>query len=146
MTDTGLKLALKGWPEAEARVMPLRIAVFVIEQGVPEEMERDEFDPVSRHIVCETADGEVIGTGRLLPDGRIGRLAVASHWRGRGIGGRLLETLVTEAMKLDMEAVVLHAQVQAESFYLRHGFIPEGPVFDEAGIAHRLMRRVLRPA
>lgn len=126
--------------------MPLRIAVFVIEQGVPEEMERDELDPVSRHIVCETADGKVIGTGRLSPNGRIGRLAVAPGWRGQGIGGRLLALLVAEAVRLGMEELVLHAQAHAEDFYLRYGFIPEGPVFDEAGIDHRLMRRELRRA
>jgi predicted GNAT family N-acyltransferase len=107
-------------------------------------MELDEFDPVSLHAVCEL-DGGVIGTGRLLPDGHIGRLAVARDWRGSGLGGRMLETLVAEAMQRGLAAVLLHAQVQAEAFYARHGFVPEGAVFDEAGIAHRRMRRTLEP-
>lgn len=144
MVDARLKFALQAWPAAEARVMPLRIAVFVIEQGVPEELERDAFDPLSLHIVCETTDGAVIGTGRLLPDGHIGRLAVVPSWRGQGVGGRLLATLVAEAVRLGMDEVVLHAQAHAEGFYLRHGFVPEGPLFDEAGIDHRRMRRVLK--
>jgi predicted GNAT family N-acyltransferase len=38
---------------------------------------------------------------------------------------------------------ILHAQLTAEGFYLREGFKPVGGVFDEAGIAHRLMERDL---
>lgn len=139
------RLSLCDWGQAEARVMPLRIEVFVREQGVPADMELDEFDPVSLHAVCES-DGRVIGTGRLLPDGHIGRLAVAHDWRGQGVGGRILQALVAEAARRGLAEVVLHAQVQAEAFYLRHGFMAEGPVFDEAGIAHRRMRRGLSPS
>lgn len=138
-----LRLSLCDWAQAEARVMPLRIAVFVVEQGVPAEMELDEFDPISLHAACE-ADGVVIGTGRLLPDGHIGRLAVARGLRGQGVGGRMLRALVAEAQRRGLPEALLHAQVQAEAFYARHGFVPEGPVFDEAGIAHRLMRQPLR--
>jgi len=129
-------LSLCDWAQAEVRVMPLRIEVFVREQGVPADMELDEFDPVSLHAVCES-DARVIGTGRLLPDGHIGRLAVARDWRGQGVGGRMLEALVAEAARRGLAEAVLHAQVQAEAFYLRHGFVPDGPVFEEAGIAHR---------
>lgn len=139
------RLSLYDWAQAEARVMPLRIEVFVCEQGVPADMELDEFDPVSLHVVCES-DGHVIGTGRLLPDGHIGRLAVARDWRGQGVGGRMLEALLAEAARRGLDEAVLHAQVQAEAFYLRHAFMPDGPVFEEAGIPHRLMRRRLSPS
>lgn len=137
------QLSLLDWSCAEARVMPLRIAVFVEEQGVPPEMELDEFDPASLHVLCETAEGKVVGTGRLLPDGHIGRLAVARDWRGRGLGARILEALVSEAARRGLSQVLLHAQVQAEGFYVRRGFVAEGAVFDEAGIPHHLMRRKL---
>jgi len=136
-------LSLCDWAQAGARVLPLRIEVFVREQGVPEELELDEDDPVSLHAVCE-AGGRVIATGRLLPDGHVGRLAVARDWRGRGVGSRVLEALVAEAARRGLDEVVLHAQVQAEAFYLRHGFVPDGGVFEEAGLPHRRMRRALR--
>lgn len=138
-----VRLSLTGWGEAKARVLPLRIAVFVTEQGVPVELEHDEFDAVSLHVVCETPDGVVVGTGRLLPDGHIGRLAVDAAWRGRGIGGQVLQALVAEAERHGLPEAVLHAQMQAEAFYRRYGFEPEGDVFEEAGIDHRLMRRRL---
>ena len=39
--------------------------------------------------------------------------------------------------------IVLHAQRHAESFYLRAGFTPEGEPYEEAGIPHITMRKVL---
>lgn len=129
--------------QVQALVTPLRTAVFVEEQGVPVEIERDVFDAVSRHALARSGAGEVIGTGRLLPDGHIGRMAVACRWRGKGVGGLVLAALVQEAVRLNMGEVVLNAQVHAEAFYLRHGFVAEGCVFEEAGIPHRVMRRRL---
>ncbi len=142
MSD-GLELSLLDWREAEALALPLREQVFVVEQGVPLELERDEFDPVCRHALLRLADGRVVATGRLLPDGHIGRMAVAAKWRGRGLGGRVLEALVAEARRQGFEAAVLNAQVQAEPFYAAHGFAAEGEVFMDAGIPHRTMRRRL---
>lgn len=143
----GVRIEIVDWTAAQPRVMPLRMQVFVVEQGVPAEIELDEFDPLSRHPVASGAGGEVVATGRLLPDGHIGRMAVAAAWRGRGIGGRVLEALATEAVRRGLPQVVLNAQVQALAFYRRHGFVEEGEVFMEAGIPHQTMRRsCARPA
>ena len=139
-----LRLEIMDWDTAQARVMPLRMQVFVVEQGVPADIELDEFDALSRHAVALNACGEVIATGRLLPDGHIGRMAVDAGWRGCGIGARVLEALVNEAVQRGMEQVMLNAQVQALDFYRRQGFIEEGEPFMEAGIVHRAMRRCCR--
>ena len=134
-------LEICDWPDAEARVMPLRFRVFVEEQGVPAEIELDEFDPVSRHAVLTDAADRVIATGRLLPDGHIGRMAVDAAHRNQGLGSRVLLALIGEAERAGMVAVVLNAQVGALAFYVRHGFIEEGPRFMEAGIEHQAMMR-----
>ncbi len=136
-------IQLLDWARAAPLVMPLRERVFVVEQGVPAEIELDEFDPVCRHAVGRDAHGRVIATGRLLPDGHIGRMAVDAGWRGRGVGGAVLEALVLEARARGMREVVLNAQIRALDFYLRHGFSAEGEVFVEAGIDHRTMWRPL---
>jgi len=141
----GLALEILDWDAAQARVMPLRIRVFVLEQGVPADIELDAFDRLSRHAVAVNADGEVVGTGRLLPDGHIGRMAVDARSRGRGIGGAVLEALVVEAMQRGLTQVMLNAQVHALDFYRRHGFVEQGEVFMEAGIAHRAMQRDCAP-
>ena len=105
-------------------------------------MEWDGFDAQSRHVVA-IADGVPIGTGRLLPDGQIGRMAVLRQWRGQGAGSALLTGLMDIARTLGVQRVQLNAQVQALPFYLNHGFQVEGEEFEDAGIPHCRMWRSL---
>ena len=139
----GVRIEVVGWDEAEARVMPVRTGVFVVEQGVPAEIERDAFDAVCRHAIARDAGGRVVATGRLLPDGHIGRMAVRRAARGAGVGGAVLQALIAEAARRGLREVALAAQTHALDFYLRHGFEAVGEVFMEAGIPHRAMRRTV---
>jgi predicted GNAT family N-acyltransferase len=125
------------------RAAPVRVTVFVHEQGVPADLECDAFDAVSRHALALDAQGRPIGTGRLLPDGHIGRMAVLQAWRGRGVGAALLLRLLQAAREDGVQRVALNAQVRAVGFYSRYGFAPEGAEFFEAGIAHLAMVRHL---
>lgn len=118
----------------------VRETVFVHEQGVPLAMEWDELDPHCRHVIARDPAGQPIGTGRLTPQRTIGRMAVLAHWRARGVGDALLRALVEQARQLGWHEVALHAQVQAIGFYARHGFLPHGERFQEAGIEHQAMR------
>jgi predicted GNAT family N-acyltransferase len=124
----------------------VREPVFVQEQGVPVELEWDELDPQCHHVVAFDAQGQPIGTGRLTPEHKIGRMAVLADWRGRGVGDALLLALLDKARKLGWHDVSLHAQVSAIGFYARHGFLPYGERFVEAGIDHQSMRRLLDAA
>ena len=128
------------WNVDRAALRAVREQVFVREQAVPIELEWDEFDPLCQHVVAEAAS-QVIGTGRLLPDGHIGRMAVLESWRGQGVGSALLEALLQIARNRGIGRVRLHAQSRAVTFYLRHGFVAEGEEFIEAGIPHRTMWR-----
>lgn len=140
-----VRVEIARWASAEALVMPVRLAVFVVEQGVPEDIERDAFDAVSLHAIARDPAGAVVATGRLLPDGHVGRMAVVPPLRGKGVGGAVLEALVAEAVRAGLAEVALNAQVHALAFYHRHGFVEYGDVFMEAGIPHRAMRRALVP-
>lgn len=131
------------WTRARALVLPVRTAVFVVEQGVPESIERDTMDAVSRHAIARDVSGSVVATGRLLPDGHIGRMAVLAALRGAGVGAAVLQALMAEAVRQGLTEVVLNAQVHALDFYRRLGFVERGEVFLEAGIEHRTMRRSL---
>ncbi len=137
---SGIQVVMADWAVAEAQVMPVRETVFVLEQRVPIEIERDEHDAHCRHAMAVAPTGEVVGTGRLLPDGHVGRMAVLKPWRGQGVGASLLQALMKEAQKRGMSEVVLNAQVTALGFYESAGFVAQGEVFMEAGIPHREMR------
>lgn len=133
-------ITLDNWTTQRAVAEAIRHEVFVLEQAVPIELEWDEMDVTSVHALAWADDGQALGTGRLLPDGHIGRMAVKREWRGRGIGGAILQGLMKEARNRGDTEVVLNAQVQAEAFYARFGFVREGEVFMDAGIPHILMR------
>ena len=130
------------WEEARAEAGPIRFAVFVDEQKVPVEMELDEHDAVCVHVIARD-DGRAVGTGRLLPDGHIGRMAVLKTWRGKGVGAAMLKVLMAAARERGDKEVVLSAQIQALDFYRKHGFASEGPEYPDCGIPHQDMRRKL---
>ena len=128
------------WEQAQPVAGPLRFAIFVGEQNVPSGIELDDLDASCVHAVAFDVDGKAIGTGRLLPDGIIGRMAVNKEWRRRGIGAEILKALIAEARKRGHAEVVISAQLQAAEFYREQGFAAEGKVYEEAGILHQKMR------
>lgn len=133
------------WAIEGVRLAGIRRAVFVIEQLVPESEEWDDWDKAASHVVAESADGWAVGTGRLLPDGHIGRMAVLKAWRGRGVGSALLSELIALARERGHAETRLHAQTHALGFYRKHGYDPLGDEFMEAGIPHYEMRLTLSP-
>lgn len=136
----GLRLACGEWHELGAGCQLVRDEVFVGEQGVPLALEHDGQDEACAHVLVSTRDGQPVATGRLLPDGHIGRLAVRSEWRGQGVGGAVLALLIEEARERGFLEVQLNAQVSALGFYESFGFEAEGERFMEAGLAHQAMR------
>lgn len=126
--------------------MALRHRVFCQEQGVPQELERDEHDAAALHLVAVDGRGAVVGTCRLVRRGEamvLGRMAVEGSRRGLGVGARLLDAAHAEAAAAGAREVELHAQVEVRGFYARAGYAAEGPEFEEAGIAHVVMRRAV---
>ncbi len=119
----------------------IRRRVFIEEQSVPEEIELDEDDARAFHALA-TLEGRPVGCGRFVAHGdyvKIGRMAVLADLRGRGIGRAILVFLMERARERGFRRAVLHAQLTAEGFYLKSGYIPVGEVFEEAGIPHRRM-------
>jgi predicted GNAT family N-acyltransferase len=141
-----LEIIIKPWQEASQEAYLIRKKVFIQEQGVPEDMELDEFDSTSKHALAY--EGSLcIGTGRLVildsHHAQIGRMAVLSDYRNRGIGKAILKHLIALAQAEGVLTLVLHSQVSAMPFYAKLGFIAEGPIYDEAGIPHRNMMLLL---
>ena len=134
------KLQLGSWWSLKSVAGGLRDEVFVQEQGVSQELEWDEQDPLCVHAVLRNRMGLTVATGRLLPalDGvsKIGRMAVKRQLRGLKLGDQVLTALLEAARKRGDREVVLHAQCSAENFYTRQGFTRRGEVFQEADMDH----------
>ena len=146
MPAQSLVIRICNWDEARVEAHRIREQVFVHEQGVPPELEMDGQDAHCDHALAFATDGAAIGTGRLLPDGHIGRMAVLQEWRGQGVGALLLQALVEHARRRGDAKVRLNAQSAAAAFYRRYGFAVSGPEFMEAGIPHVPMQRDLNCA
>ena len=123
-------------------ICAIRYEVFVDEQKVPEELEIDGLDGEAKHVLA-FIDGLAIGTGRILSDGHIGRLAVLKKYRGQGAGKLIMKELMNWAKDMNLENVWLSSQWHAHSFYLDLGFDCFGEIYEEAGIDHIKMFRSL---
>jgi predicted GNAT family N-acyltransferase len=134
------RVELGGWDEMRGWAEPIRTTVFVDEQRVPADMEIDEWDERSVHAVAFDKSGTAVGTGRLLPDGHIGRMAVLAAARGTGVGSALLAALMDEARRRGHRQAILSAQTHAVGFYGRHGYVACGSEYMDAGIPHVDMR------
>jgi predicted GNAT family N-acyltransferase len=123
-------------------IFGIRKTVFVVEQSVPEDIELDELDPDAQHVLA-FIDGAPVGTGRITSQGRIGRMAVLSEYRGHGVGREILMALVKIGRNNGIDRLCLSAQCHAIPFYERMGFVAQGDIYEEAGIPHRWMEQPL---
>ncbi len=126
--------------------MDIREEVFVAEQSVPQELERDEYDDTAVHFLT-LLDGEPVATARvILKDGgrtaKIGRVAVRKSHRGKGLGKDLLKAIEKDGPLVSAHRFVLDAQTHALPFYETLGYVAEGPEFLDAGIPHRHMTKL----
>jgi len=142
-----VRVSVGDWEALGPACAPLRGAVFVQEQRIPKDLEQDAADASATHAVAFNRLGQAVATGRLLDDGggvaQIGRMAVHRVLRGSGLGAQVLHALIHAAGKQGASEVSLHAQRTAEGFYERLGFARVGAPYEEAGIPHITMRRVL---
>ena len=135
-------ILIQTWQQASKEAYAIRKQVFIEEQGVPPELELDDFDPLCWHALAFQGS-QCIGTGRLVDmgmnQGQIGRMAVLADFRHKGVGKAILLRLLELAQSQNILRISLHAQVSAIPFYEKLGFVAQGSIYEEAGIAHRNM-------
>jgi len=140
MITEEITIQIVDWKEGQEKLTSVRRRVFVEEQRVPETLELDGRDPEMIHALALHGEHPV-GTARMDRDGHIGRVAVLKEYRGRRIGDSLMEALEEEARRIGLKEIRLNAQVSAEGFYSRRGYVREGAIFEEAGINHITMSK-----
>ena len=131
------------WSEDKSALGSIRKKVFIEEQKVPEELEWDEYDEQCIHILVTDDQNKPIATGRIKPDGHIGRMAVLKEYRNTGIGTAILKELIKSAQDKQLTKVYLHAQTTAISFYQKQGFKTCSEEFMDANIPHKTMEKQL---
>lgn len=141
MSGDDFTIEIADWNRDKSELRSIREVVFIIEQRVPQTLEWDDKDIQSLHVIARDIAGKGIGTGRLTPEGQIGRMAVLSQWRNSGVGSALLIQLIELAKKDHVRSPFLNAQKKAIPFYTRHGFHSVGDEFMEAGIPHQRMEQ-----
>jgi predicted GNAT family N-acyltransferase len=148
MIDNSFRVEPADWKtdRDQADLRHVRTEVFIIGQNIPEHEEWDDLDARSIHVVARDENDAPIGTGRLTPDHKIGRMAVLSSWRGKHVGEAIMQVLIERARQIGYPALEMHAQSYAIPFYSRFGFAPYGDEFMECDIPHRMMRLELAPA
>jgi predicted GNAT family N-acyltransferase len=129
-------VSLVCWHDGEPLLKSVREAVFVREQGVPAELEWDELDDGCRHALALSHKGQAIGSGRMLANGHIGRIAVLPEWRKQKVGTAIMEALLDYARTHDYKQVDVDAQTYAMPFYRSFGFVEQGEEFMDAGLPH----------
>ena len=142
-----LTLRAGSWQDLGPDASLVRTEVFVQEQGVPMDIERDTADTDAVHVVALNGLGQPVATGRLLQASpgvaKIGRMAVNRILRGTGVGAQVLQALEDAARQRGDEVVRLNAQRSAQGFYRKLGYTACTEPFEEAGIPHIGMKKRL---
>lgn len=134
--DSMFTVSMVAWHDGQPLLKAIREAVFIHEQGVPAELEWDEFDAGCRHALVLSPGGEAIGCGRMLGNGHIGRIAVLAQWRKKKVGTAVMEALLDYARTHDYPQVDVDAQTHAVPFYRSFDFVEQGSEFMDAGLPH----------
>jgi predicted GNAT family N-acyltransferase len=127
------------------KLFEIRKKVYVDELNVPKEIEFDEYDKTALHFIVEFED-IVIGTARLVvldKQGKIGRVCILQEYRKKGIGTKLIKSIIKTAKKLGLEKLIVEAKLKALPFYEKIGFHSEGNEYKEVGIPHKRMYLLL---
>jgi predicted GNAT family N-acyltransferase len=127
------------WAEYKTQLVQIRSLVFMDEQQVPADLDRDGLDDTALHLLAMSGQ-KAVGCARLLADGSIGRMAVLKHWRGKGVGSMLLSTAIKLHQQQAAPVIQLSAQVHAIPFYEKSGFEVCSQPYLDANIMHVDMR------
>ena len=133
-----IKIALAQNKKDLESVFNIRKIVFIKEQKVLPEIERDEFDRISKHFLLFYKNHPA-GCARIRFIGgkaKLERIAVLKKYRGEGFGKIIVAYLVKYCKKRKMKLIFMNAQYYLRDYYAKLGFAPTGKVFSEAGIKH----------
>jgi predicted GNAT family N-acyltransferase len=120
----------------------IRYKVFVEEESVDPNLENDHEEDSHHYLLL--MGGKALATARWRETEKgikLERFAVLPDFRNRGLGGIILNEVLNDVVPLG-KTIYLHSQLRAVPFYERHGFVKEGDILYEAGMAHHYMKKI----
>ena len=122
------------WQQAAPLLKDVREKVFVCERRVPKDVEFDQNDANAYHILaCDDHTQEPVATGRLLPSGDLGRIAVIKHYRQNSVDKLVINKLFNLANKLKIKELFIKCPLESVDYFSQKKFYRIGSVFMEAG-------------
>ena len=122
----------------------IRQAVFVEEQGF--EKEFDKLDNTAYRLVIYK-DEQPIAVGRMYFKDKttmiLGRIAAIKEYRGQKLGSKVVTALENKARELGCLETELSAQQQAQKFYEKLGYKPDGDMYYDEWCPHVTMKKIL---
>ena len=120
------------------QVYKIREIVFIKEQKVAKNIEKDKFDVTAKHFILYYKN-KSIGCARIRfinRNAKLERIAVLKKYRGKGFGKIIVDYLIKYCKSKKMKKIFMNAQYYLKDYYKKLGFEPKGRIFEEAGIKH----------
>ncbi|CAL5971618.1 Acetyltransferase_(GNAT) family protein [Hexamita inflata] len=136
-------MQILSFPQITPEIKQLRVAVFHLEQNIPERILFDENDSSASTTHFIVFDQHPVASCRARfynNDVKIERFCVLKTSRGQNIGRKLVDAVQNHFPKFKL---VISAQLSAEKFWEKNGFVREGEEHREADIPHVQMGRKL---
>ncbi|MFD2166806.1 GNAT family N-acetyltransferase [Thalassotalea euphylliae] len=128
------------WQHAAPLLKTVRERVFICEHRIPKRIEFDRKDRQAIHmLVCDDESQEPVATGRILPSGEIGRIAVIREYRKKQLDNIVIKGLIKIAKDLELSEIFIYSPLEAVDYFSRNNFYPVGSVFMEAGLPKQRM-------
>lgn len=127
------------WGNEQHKLRKIREKVFVCQWRIPKEYEFDHQDNIAFHVLVVNEHNQDVATGRITPQGEIGRIAVEPRYRGPEVYQALFNALLNIARQHDIQDVLVQCELEGVKHYQQQGFRPVGSVYMDAGIPRQSM-------
>lgn len=141
-------MELKEYSYMHQDIIDIRTEVFVVEQEFKEEF--DDIDNNCTFLVMYDSDKPIAMCRYFKVEDKaydntyaIGRIAVIKECRGKGIGSIIVAEGEKRIREMGAQYAVLSAQLRAEEFYKKLGYVSEGNTYYEEWCEHIKMRKEL---
>lgn len=128
------KTKIVNWSSYAKDIKLIREKVFICEFRISPEIEFDNNDGNSEHVLLRDNDIP-IATGRICENGKISRIAVLMKYRNTDASNKVVKMLLDIARRKGLKEVYIDSDLAEVNDFKNQGFKVAGSVFMESGVA-----------